>query len=105
MRYQALATVLGYQPLDVFEVDENDHDALDQVEPYVSGGHVVPLIDSDHDVADDMADAVVVDDGPTPEQIADAKGDDLRVWLTEAGLPTSGKVDDLRERLVEHLAG
>lgn len=103
-----MSTVLGYLPLEVFDVADDDTAAQERLAPYLEGGYLIHLPD-DADPEGDARSAAVaaaaVADGadPTLEQIAAARADDLRDWLTARGLPTSGKVDDLRDRLAAQL--
>lgn len=49
------------------------------------------------------AGAAVSDDAPDPDDPASLKGDDLNAALAFYGLDDSGKADEKRERIAQHL--
>ena len=53
---------------------------------------------------DDAEEAPEVDVDDAEEAPEDLKGESLDAALKEAGLPTTGKADEKRARLAEHLA-
>jgi hypothetical protein len=101
-RFRSTSTVLGYRPGEEFDADPDDV----EVAAYLAGGHLVRVGDvtpetDEADLSTGIETAKVADAGPV--DLDSAKVADLRAWLDDRGLDSTGKRADLVARVEEAL--